>query len=808
MSALLRDLRLALRSAARRPGLALVMVLSLAVGIGATSAVFGVLDGVLLRPLPYGDPDSLVLAWTQFLGQGLERNGFSEPELADLQAANHVFEDFAPYTYGPRVISGLDEPVQVMAGFVGPGFFRVFGVGTVDGRAFDDDDGRPGADPVVVLRRSFSRRAFGTERVVGRRISINDTPTTVIGVVPDDFAFPTPEVGIWLPLIVDPTQPQPRGAHYLAIVARLRDGVGLEAARSDLGAVAAGMQREHPDEYPRDSGWNVIAEPLLDETVSPAVQRGLLLLMAAGVLVLLLACANAAHLLLAQAQRREQEIAVRAALGASAGDLARRFLAEGLLLAVGAGLLGLALAAGGVWSLRTLAADQIPRLGEVGLDVRVLLFTVAVSLGAGLVAVLAPLQRARRRDLQSVIRETPDAARHARLGGSLRSVLIAVEVALALLVLVGAGLLVRSFRQAQRVEVGYRAEGVLTLQLALPSSRYGEDERVVGLQRDLLSAAQGLPGVERAGLISFLPLSGFGVSGSVTPEGGDAGGGPAPEAQYRSVGGDYFAAMGIGTVEGRSFGSGDRPDSLRVAVVDRTLARELWPGESAVGKRLKRGGASSDRPWLTVVGVVGPVRDESPEDEPRYTLYRPYTQAPSRFSYLVVRAAGDLDALVPPIRRVVRRLDPALPLADVRTMVDRLHASLAAPRFAMVLLLVFAAAALLLACVGLYGILAYTTAQRTREIGIRVALGASRGFVLRAVLLRSMAMVGVGVVLGAVAAALAAPLLRSQLYQLQPTDPATFAGAIAVILGVCLLASVLPARRALRVEPARCLRDP
>ena len=807
MERLWQDIRFALRSLRRSPGHTAAALLALALGIGANTAIFSVVYGVLLEPLPYPSPERLVMLIDANPSRGFDRFTSSPPNFVDWRAQSRSFAGMAAMTRAnPSLTGGGAEPERLEGAQISAGFFETLEVPPALGRGIGAADDRPGAPPVAVLSHELWRRRFGADpTLVGRTIELEGTPHTVVGIAPEGFQFPS-RVEVWTPLALEIT-PQMRGGHFLGVVGRLKPGVPVARAQAELTVIASRLEKQYPDS---NTGWTVNAVPLR-ELIVEDVRPALLVLMATVAVVLLIACANVANLLLARMASREREVAVRTALGAGRGRLVRQFLTESVLLALAGAGLGLLVALWGTRALVAMNADNIPRAAEIGLEPPVLLFTLALAVVTGLVFGLVPALHAARPDLQGTLKEGGRGASAGVRARSARGALVVVEVALTLVLLVAAGLLLRSLVGLSAVSPGFETAGILTLELNLPEARYPDDDgnpRIAAFYDEVLAEVRGLPSVVSAGAGYPLPLGGsayvlsFVVEGRPEPPPGQE-----ETSHIRFVTPGYLESLAIPLVRGRRLNAGDRDGGLPVAVVNRTMAEKTWPGEEAVGKRFTFDDPGDDDvEWRTVVGVVGDVRHMTLDTEPAAETYLPMAQAPSSAAVLVVRTDGDPMRLAAPVREAVRRADADLPVFSVRPLTKVVAESLAEQRFRTTLLAIFAGLALVLASVGVYGVISYGVTQRRHEMGLRMALGARREQVQRLVVGQGLRLVLVGAAVGLVAAYLATRLLASFLYGVRATDPLTFAAVPVLLALVALVASWLPARRATQVDPIVALR--
>jgi putative ABC transport system permease protein len=796
------------RSLLRTPGFALAAILTLALGIGATAAMFTVVDAVLLRPLPYQRPESRVMIWSRWVG--FDKTWVSEAEVMDYRALATSFRQVAAWSSGQGNLTGDGEAVRVGMATVTANTFATLGAEPALGRDFRPEEERTGADAVAVISHGLWQRRYGGDaQTVGRTIVLDGVSRQVVGVMPRGFQLPTDfgedaaePTEVWVPLLLN-TETPVRGNHGLYAAAELAPGVTPARANAELRILAANLTREGL--YSEAMRFVPFAVPLPEE-ITGAVRPALLMLFGAVGFLLLIACANVANLLLARAEARQREIAVRSALGAGQGRLLAQLFAESLVLALPSAALGLLVAGAGLRLLFASGATLLPRVAEAAIDGRVLAFTAAVGLGTTFLFSLAPALRALRLNLTESLR---DGGPNASGGGRrqrLRALLVVAEMALSVVLLLGAGLMLRSLWALQQVDLGFAPEGVLTARLSLPEAGYATSEQVTSFYRQVLERVRSLPGVTRAGLIRSLPLGAQIGDWGLTIEGYEPPPGTHAKGDWQVATDGALEALGERLLRGRSFTAADTADSEQVALVNETMAATYWPGADPLGRRMRMGGP--DRPWTTVVGIVRNLRHNGIRAPIKEKFYRPHAQFPFpvRAMTLVAKTAGDPLALAGPLRAAVRELDPNVPVAAVRPMTEVVTAALETPRLAGVLLGLFAALALVLSAVGIYGVLSYVVSQRTQEIGIRVAIGADQGRVLRLVLGGGLRLSLAGIALGSAAALALGRLLASQLHEVRPHDPLTFVTVPLLLLGIALAASYLPARRATRVDPIAALR--
>jgi predicted permease len=819
MDSLAQDFRIALRTFARNPGFALAAILSLAIGIGANTSIFSVADALLLRPLPYKDASRLVILWNRSPGLDILQDWFSTAQYLDIKNGHHGFEEVAIASGGNDNLTGEGEPARAGTVRVSSNLLPMLGAKPAAGRLFLPDEDAPDRPATAILSYGMWARHYGSEsRILGKSITINGKTYEVVGILPKSFSLPH-EV---LPTLYGPEQPEvflpfPLGPKAVGIrthedyniLGKLKPGVSVAQAQAEMDTITAHLRRDYPESYPPNGGLTFGIVPLLEQVVGD-VRRSLLVLLSAVGFVLLIACANVANLLLSRAVARQQEIAVRSALGASRGRIIRQLLTESLLLSLTGGLLGVILSVWTVKWIHILGTKSIPRLADVGIDGRVLLFTALLSVLSGILFGLAPALRVSRLDLNTTLKDASRGSAGTSAvwgrGHNIRRLLVVSELALSVVLLIAAGLLIRSFARLQNVAPGFNPQNVLTFELALNGRRYGDRQIVLNTYHQLWSVFEQIPGVTAAGGITALPLSQSFAWTPITVEGRA----PLPgekflNADARVAGGRYFQAMEIPLRSGRFFNEEDIAGKSPAVIIDEFMAEQFWPGKDAVGKRIHM--VESDVPWLTVVGVVGRVKHESLDSDPRIAFYLPQTQYPSRAMTLVLRSQLDPSVLSPEVKKELRSIDPDLPMYSVRTMAERVEESLARRKFSMLLLALFAGFALMLATIGIYGVMAYLVNQGTREIGIRMALGATQREILKLVVSQGMALASSGLAIGVAVAFVFTRLMRSLLFGIHAADPATF-GAISLLLTVvALLATYIPAKRAARIDPMLCLRS-
>jgi len=829
MRTLWQDLRYGARMLLKKPGFTVIAVITLALGIGANTAIFSVVNAVLLRPLPYPEPERLMMINTADLARGVTNWGINLPDFREWRARNRSFEAMAAFSVDNYNISGNEEPERVAGAVASADFFRTMGVNPAQGRAFLNEEEQYGKHRVVVLSDGLWRRRFGAQtRLEGQTIKLNGEVFTVIGVAPRGFQFPYQNVMFWAPLAVaGGSEYNTRGSYWLNVVGRLKKGVTAAQSQSDI----AGIQRRIEEGSISFTSIGVNVAPLHETTVGNA-RRALLVLLGAVLFVLLIGCVNVANLLLARASARRREIAVRMALGAARGRLVRQLLTESLLLGLLGGAVGLLLALWGVDALLGLDPN-LPRLGEIRVDSAALAFTFALTLVTSLVFGLAPALQSTRDDFNESLKEGGRGAREGARGRRLRNALVVAEIALALVLLVSAGLMINSLLRLLRVDPGFRTDDILTMQISLPQDKYPDDrpDLTLGFYRRLVESVASLPGVESAGLTSALPLTNSGWSRLFSIEGRRA---PksleeVPLMQFRQTSGDYFNTLAIPLIKGRYLSLGDTRDALPVAVINESLARLYFPNEDPIGKRVWLGPPEELIPselippgmdvkgfqftrW-TIVGVVKDVLHNGLNRQGQPEIFMPNEQNgnnkipdAARSMYLAVRTTTDPLSLTAAVRRQVFEIDKEQPVADVATMERLLATSHSQSRLSALLLAIFGAVALILAAVGVYGVMSYAVTERIHEIGVRMALGAARRDVLWLVISRGMSLAGAGALIGLAGALALTRLMKTLLFSVSATDPMTFAVVAILLAVVALLACWVPARRATKVDPMIALR--
>ena len=808
----LQDLRYGARTLARQRTFAVIATLTLALGIGANAAIFSVVNAVLLRPLPWTEPERAVMIWSRWTA--FDKTWVAEGEVLDYRRRATTLAEVAAWSEAQVNLTGDADPERVSAASVTANLFTTLGVSAAIGRTFTAQEDVPNGPDLVVLGHAlWTRRYAGDSGIVGRSIQINGRPFAVLGVMPAGFVLPTdfhnPEPSeLWTPLRIDPASTD-HGSHGYYAAGRLKPGASVRAASDELHAIARAMTQEGL--YPVQMQFDTVVLSLADEVLGN-VRRSIWLLFGAVAFLLMIACANVANLLLARAEGRQREIAVRAALGARAARVVRQLLTESLVLGAAAACVGLALAYAGVRFLAWWNPADIPRVANVTLDLRVLGFTAIVALMTSMLFSIAPALRATRQDLNESLKDGSQSSSSGIGRQRFRSALVVAEMALAVVLLVGAGLMLRSLWALERVQLGFDPSNVLTMRLSAPQATYQTPEQVVQFYERLVDGVRQLPGVRIAGAVRSLPLGstigdfGLRIEGYVPPPGTGA------KGDWQIATDGYLEAIGERVVRGRSIQPADTANSQLVALINEEMARRYWPGQDPLGRRFKIGGGDANRPWITVVGIVADVRHNGITDVVKEKFYVPHRQwhvslgNSIRSMTLVIKTTQDPTALTSAVRHQVRALDPNMPVAEVRTMSEVVGAALSTPRFTGVLLGTFAALALLLSAIGIYGVLSFIVSRRTREIGIRVAIGARRAEVIRLILRSGLSLALVGVAIGVAIAAWAAQLMRGLLHGVRPGDPLTFLAVGILLAAVAALASLVPAWRASRVDPVVVLK--
>jgi predicted permease len=818
METLWLDLRHAARMLAKNPGFAAAAILCLTLGIGATTGIFSVVNAVLLRPLPYAQPERLVRVYTEFPtfpGGGLRRFWTSAPEFLDLRRDTQSWETLDIWDTDGANIAGMTQPVRVTASFVSGNLLNGLGISPLMGRLINPADDEHGAPLVADISYGLWKSAFGGDpQVVGRNTVLNGRQCAVIGVMPRGFEFPPGELDsaqVWTPLQIDPANPGSRGSHNYYVLGRLKPGVTPPQLQSELAAYVKASGETHT-EGPRQHFFNpknhtLLSYPLQAEVVS-GVRPALLMLLGAVGFVLLIACVNVANLLLARAEARRRETAIRSALGADLWRLARQFVTEGVLLSSLGAVLGLLLAFAGMRLIQVTNAGSIPRAAEIGVDMRVLVFTVGAALLTGAFFGLAPILPLVLQNLQESLKDTAGSATTTASAQAFRRALVAGELALALVLLIGCGLMVRGFWKLQQVHTGVRADYVLTMSVALPEATYPKEEQVDAFWARLEEKIAQLPGVESSAIAYGLPplrrpnMNDTKIEGFVRKEGG-----PVENVDfYQVISNGYFKTMGIRLMEGRLLDDRDGKDAPQVAVINQMMARTFWGNDSPLGRRVQPSGLEG---WCTVIGVVEDVKNAGLDKPAGTEIYIPYMQkvgTGTRDMSVVLRSHGDPGSLTGGVRRELHSLDPGIPVSRVRTMEQVLSKAQSRPRFLTMLLTLFSGVALVIAIIGIYGVISYSVARRSKEFGLRMALGAQPGSILGLVMKQGFWLTAIGVITGLGAALGLTRLMASLLFEVQPTDAFTFVSVSVLLAVVALVASYVPARRATQVDPMKALR--
>ena len=808
MNTLLNDLRYAARMLQKQPGFTIVAVVTLALGIGANTAIFSLVNSILLRPLPYREPDRLVHLIQSSPKLDLATWGVSQADFAAYREQNHTLESVALFNSGGTNLTGVGEPERLAVTNSTADFFKVLGVSPILGRAFDQGEDSAGKNGVCVISYGLWQRRFGADpNIVGRTLSLNNTPTQIIGVMPADFKFPRVEIDLWIPLAFDEKRTAP---YFYQVIGRLKTDAQLAQAQADTTQVLQNYGRQHSNTsefvgIPEGNGPRTIVRPL-KEVIVGKTEKPLLVLLSAVALVLLIACANVANLLLARATARTREMAVRVSLGATRWRIARQLLTESLLLSAVGAVAGVGIAAYGIRLVNKLPIAGIPRIEEASLNGRVLAFTAALTILTGLLFGFMPALRAYAMGMAAGLREgARGSVGHRRLNAAL----VAVQFALSLILLIGAGLLLKSFQRLGSVDLGFNPEQTLTMVATLPAAKYQTDDQALQFYDRALDELRSAPGIKSAGLTTNLPfgeggnVDGFLIEGQAPPSGGNVSESAQTQSEIQGVSPGTFQALGIPLLQGRDFQNSDTSKSTLVAIIDEPLARRFWPAGDAIGKRIETTG---DREWMTIVGIVGGIKHVSLAEVKAPHIYMPLAQVPASRASFVARTDGPPAGSLPTFRSAIRRVDPDMPLYLVRPMTEIIGQTLSTQRLTNILLTGFAVIAMLLAAVGIYSTMSLYVTGRTKEFGIRLALGAQPARLCVAVFGQAMLLTAIGVVVGIAGALILTRTIRSLLFEVSATDPLVFTAIPLLLVIVSLLACYTPARRATKVDPLTALR--
>src|SRR5438128_9450528 len=815
---MIKDLRFAFRQLLKQPGFTLIAVLTVALAIGATTAVLSLVNALLVRPLPYRQPQQLVLLLQHFKSQNLERIPVSPPEFIDYETRAHSFEKLGAFGYTSFNLAAEDRPERIAGARLTAGVLPLLGVSPIKGRFFEPEECTPGRDDVVIISARLWQRRFNSDpQIIGKKLLLNGKSFAAVGVMPAGFDFPLQlfnlgnggqfheRAEIWKPLAFTDNEMKARGSREYALIGRLAAGTSVPRVQAEVETINAQMRREHPDNYSQDNsfGGDVLS---LHDLVVGGMRPALLALLIAVVRVWLIACANLTTMLLARAAAREREMAIRVALGAGPLRLLKQVLTESVLLALIGGVAGVLLALWGVELLKIIGAQTVPRLREVNVDLGVLGVTLAIAVGTGIIFGLVPGLASARPELTEALKEGGRSSTQGTGRNRLRNGLVIAEVALALVLLSGAGLLMKSFARLQHVSPGFNPRDALTFELSLPKIQYPDHQSIVRFNNETQRRIAAVPGVQAAGFTTILPLAGTNADSSFAIEGQPSNDrNPSPDEEKRQVSPDYFRALQIPLIKGRFFTDADNADAPPVIIVDQAFAKKFWPNQGALGKRIVIGGMSEHPNWITIVGVVGDVRHFGLDVDPKPEMYVPFAQDPYFTSIYVVRSNQDPASLLPAIRREIQAIDSAVPLANVRTFEDVISDSVAPRRLSVVLLGVFAGVAVLLASVGIYGVMSVLVVQRTQEIGVRMALGAQRSDVLKLILGRSLKLISAGAGIGLIVALMSTSTFQALLYIVSAFDTPTFMLVPILLAAVALIASYLPAMRATKADPMTAL---
>ena len=802
-----QDVRYGVRMLLKNPGFTLIAVFALALGIGANSAIFSVVNALLLRPLPYKNPNQLVVIWENATHLGFPKNTPSPANFLDWQKQNTVFTAMGAFAERSFNLTGVGEPERLDGRRVSANLFDLLGVRPILGRNFVPDEDKPGTK-VALLNESLWKRRFGSDPgVIGRALTLNGESYTVVGVLPNSVrlpAFGNWRDQVWVPLAFPPEEAASRGSHFLEVIGRMKPGVSLEQARAEMATIMAQLAQQYPEENTRITS---AVNPLHEEIVGN-MKPALLILLGAVAFVLLIACANVANLLLARAAARHKEIALRLALGADRARLTKQLLVESVMLSLLGGIVGLGFAYAGLQVLTRFIPPDVAHAEGIAIDAKVLVFTLLIAIVTGLVFGLAPASQASHFNLNDTLKEGGRDAGAGARGKRLRSTLVIAEVAVSFILLIGAGLLINSFMHLRNLDPGFRADHLLTLNVDLSETKYPDNPRRTAFFDEVVRRIQPLPGVKSVAVAGNLPFTYNGDSMPVGVEGiPDPPPDQRPDVIYRAVGPGYFSTMGIPFVRGRDFNDQDTLDTNLAIVVSEKTAQHFWPNADPIGKRIRNGSTTSDAPWRTVIGVVKDVRQNDFIAEPKMQMYYSFRQLRSLMpNALIVRTAVDPLSLAASVRNAIWAVDKDQTVANIDSMEHIVAGAVARQRFSMLLLAIFAAVALVLAAVGIYGVMSYSVAQQTREIGIRMALGAQRSDVLKMTIKQGLKLVGLGLVIGLAAAFILTRVMSTLLFGISATDPLTFVTISFVLLLVAMLASYIPSVRAMRVDPMVALR--
>lgn len=811
---MLKDIRFASRQLIKSPAFTSIAVVTIALAIGATTAVLSLANALLVRPLPYRAPQQIVLLLQHFKAQNLERLPVSPAEFKDYQARARSFEKVGAFGYTNFNLAAEDRPERIAGASVTADVLPLLGVSPVKGRFFHPEECMLGRDDVVIISGRLWQRRFNSDpRIVGTKLLLDGKNYTVVGVMPATFDFPLQlfnlgsggqfggRADIWKPLAFTDDEMKARGSRGFFVVGRLASGTSAAQAQAEIETINAQMRREHPENYSQDNsfGGDIF---LLQNLAVAGMRPALLILLGAVFLVLLIACANLTTMLLARAAAREHEIAIRVALGAGRGRLLKQVLTESVLLALTGGVAGVLLALWGVELLKTIGAQTVPRLREVNVDLAVLGVTLAICVGTGIIFGIAPALASARPELTEALKEGGRSATAGRRRNRLRNVLVVGEVALALVLLSGAGLLVKSFTRLQNVNPGFNPHNALTFEISLPKLQYPDDPSLVHFNNEAQRRIAALPGVQAAGFSTILPLAGTNSDWSFNIEGRrSSDNNPSPDEEKREVSPDYFRALETPLITGRFFTEADNAEAPRVIIVNQRFAKKFWPKGDALGKRITFDNPKRNPKWLTIVGVVGDLRHFGLDIDPKPEMYVPFAQEPYFTTIYVVRSNQDPRTLVAAVRREIEAIDPAVPIANVRTFENLIADSVAPRRLSVVLLGAFAVVAVVLASVGIYGVMSFLVVQRTHELGVRMALGAQRGDVLKLILGRSFKLISAGAIIGLIVAVTSTRTLQALLYSVSAFDATTFVLVTLLLGAVAMAASYIPAMRATRADP-------